>query len=379
MNMVRTPVRFLIATAIIGSTAMIARPADQRRPVQPRGRVQTIAFTPNGKNVITSDDASTWIWDADTGALVRELPCKQGRAITSITVSPDGRKILTTLNRVGPNDDQYGMVMWDIGGAEIRRFLGHKGTVTSVAFTSDGRTAVSASCDHTIGAWDVESGRRVRTLAGHEGDINQIAVTPDGRTVVSASGDYWKGELHDPSVRVWELSSGKLIKTIPNGKTAVDHMTLSADGKVLAYGGSSSYDKTVHILETERWTEVRRWNLAKHLSAMALSPDGAVLLAGCGDGGVHGKGDLLQLWDVRTGQRVENRFPEMSPPLAVSFSRDGKQAASGHGYFDLPRPPKRDLFGEMPVVLYDGLARLWDVADRKEVRLLAGPDKGAAP
>ncbi len=46
--------------------------------------------------------------------------------------------------------------LWDVAtGKEIRTFVGHTSTVDSVAFSPDGRTALSGSGDRTLKLWDV--------------------------------------------------------------------------------------------------------------------------------------------------------------------------------------------------------------------------------
>jgi WD40 repeat protein len=48
--------------------------------------------------------------------------------------------------------------LWDVAtGREIRTFFGHEEPVNSVAFSSDGRTALSGSKDDTLRLWDLTS------------------------------------------------------------------------------------------------------------------------------------------------------------------------------------------------------------------------------
>jgi WD40 repeat protein len=77
--------------------------------------------------------------------------------------------------------------------------------VRGVAITPDGSRAVSASDDHTLRVWDLQSGQSLRTLEGHLGWVLEVAITPDGRRAVSAS--------HDSALRVWDLQSGEEIAT----------------------------------------------------------------------------------------------------------------------------------------------------------------------
>jgi len=66
-----------------------------------------------------------------------------------------------------------------------------------VAFTHDGRFAVTASEDGTIKLWDVGTGKEFRTFTGHIGFVTGVAVSPDGHHLSSSGAD--------GSVRIWQL------------------------------------------------------------------------------------------------------------------------------------------------------------------------------
>jgi len=89
---------------------------------------------------------------------------------------------------------------------------GHTDAVDAVAVTPDGRRAVSASRDHTLRLWDLESGQTLRTLEDHTAYVLAVAVTPDGRRAVSASFDH--------TLRLWDLSSGQTLYRVDSKKGA---------------------------------------------------------------------------------------------------------------------------------------------------------------
>lgn len=80
---------------------------------------------------------------------------------------------------------------------------GHQGWVTSLAITTDGQRAVSASSDQTVKVWDLEQLQILHTLKGHNAWVTAITVTPKTPRVISASfKDYPK---------VWNLEQGTLL------------------------------------------------------------------------------------------------------------------------------------------------------------------------
>jgi WD40 repeat protein len=60
----------------------------------------------------------------------------------------------------------------------------HADPVNAVAVTPDGRRAISASSDHTLRVWDVESGTLIAAFTG-EGPLLRCAIAPDGRTIIA--------------------------------------------------------------------------------------------------------------------------------------------------------------------------------------------------
>ena len=109
------------------------------------------------------------------------------------------------------------------GTALLRTLEGHSNWVNGVAVTADGNLAVSASVDHTLKVWDLESGRALRTLEGHSGSVNGVAVTADGKRAVSAS--------EDRTLKVWDLESGHAVRTLEGHSNLVTDVAVVADGK----------------------------------------------------------------------------------------------------------------------------------------------------
>ena len=73
------------------------------------------------------------------------------------------------------------MRLWEMESGRCLRVLeGHTKSVWSVAWSPDGRCALSAAADDTVRLWEVESGRCLRVLEGHMDCVISVAWSPDG-------------------------------------------------------------------------------------------------------------------------------------------------------------------------------------------------------
>src|SRR5207302_10855600 len=94
-------------------------------------------------------------------------------------------------------------------GREVRRFEGHTGVVSSVAFAADGRQVLSGSWDKTARLWDVAGGRELCRFEGYREEIWSVAVAPDGRHALCGGGGDLRDDRYrrgrDWGLRLWEL------------------------------------------------------------------------------------------------------------------------------------------------------------------------------
>ena len=102
--------------------------------------------------------------------------------LVAAVYSPDGKHIATA--------GSLGVFLWDAEtGALLRTFRGHTDWVRSVAFSPDGKRVLTGSDDSTAKLWDAETGQEIRTFRGHTGWLSSVAFSPDGKRVLMAGGD----------------------------------------------------------------------------------------------------------------------------------------------------------------------------------------------
>ena len=209
---------------------------------------------------------------------------------------------------------------------------GHAGEVIAVAFTPEGKSLISASCDRTIKLWDVETGKNTATLRGHANAILALALSRDGKMLASADGD--------GQIKLWNAVTGKNIATISESPEDLLTLALSPDGRILASATSQSKLKLWDVVSAKNIAVLHRDGPT--VRCIAFSPDGKTLASG-------GEGKAVSLWDVRSGKHIAALNGHAGHVHTVAFSPDGKILASGSG---------------------DITIKLWNVASRQNIDTL---------
>jgi WD40 repeat protein len=360
------------AALLVGSAAR-AQEHVRLVPQLGNGAVQFVAFSPDGRFVVTLD-GSLRLWDVTSGNLIRVLVGNANDQFASAAVSPDGRLLVT--------EDYSGLAqLWDAAtGNQIRSFEGHSEPVEAVSVSPDSRFVLTGGNDKTAGLWDIATGKQIRLFAGHAGAVHSVAFSPDGRFILTGSDD--------GTARLWDVATGKQIRSFDGQTDAVYSVAFSPDGSLVLTGNK---DGTARLWHASTGDQIRSFQADKRrinvdIYAVAFSPDGRSLLTGGRDGAVH-------LWDAATGQRIRSFEGHANDVGSVAFSPDGRfvltgsvdstarlwDAASGQqirSFEGHTKDVKSAVFSPdgryMLTGISDGTARLWDSGTGQQIRVLAG-------
>jgi WD40 repeat protein len=224
--------------------------------------------------------------------------------IVSIAFSSEPEMVIGTASRDGTAR------LWRHSSADDRWLSStlrrHVGPVNSIAFSFDGRSAVTAGRDGTIRVWEVASNLNTVVLTDPGGEVLSAVFGPGGRTVVSGGAD---GRL-----RVWD-TAGRDHKTANlENLGRITAVAYSSDGRSIAVAGQ---DRTVRIVDPTSLAQ--RFVLSGHTTpatSLQFSADGRTLASAGGE---------VKLWNASEGRLLHT----LAGAHCAAFSRDGRTLAAG--------------------------------------------------
>jgi WD40 repeat protein len=294
----------------------------------PRGLVQTIVFSPDGKTVFTSSmlESTGWLWDAETGQRKRRLVADgKGRPLTA-TFTPDGRYLVAGYGFPGTSSGgDWAACLWRVSdGKLIREFSGHKDMVRTLALSPDGREL--ATWDRhaaKVRLWELHTGRLIREIAWTDRDDALLAYSPEGEllglVLDRKGGCETRNLLSGEVVARWTVSGGGSGRAV------------SPDGRLLAAreGGRPYPERVVirRVATGEQLCELPLKNVT-HFSTIAFSHDGTrVAVAGVGHSDY--REDTAYLFSTATGRQLRTIRGHWGKIGALAFSPDGTRLATG--------------------------------------------------
>ena len=190
--------------------------------------------------------------------------------------------------------------------AMLRATLRHAGPLTTVAWSPDGATLLTASEDHTAQLWDAASGEPKGPRLRHRGPIWAAAFSPRGTVVATVSRDF--------TGRLWRADTGLPAGPPLRHRKPVWVALFSPRGDSLL---TSSDDGTARLWDPETGEPLNI--ILRHdapVEAAAFTPDGALIATAS-------SGNELRLWDARTGSQLGQPVNLGSRASVVVFSPDG--------------------------------------------------------
>ena len=231
--------------------------------------------------------------------------------VQSLAFSPDGRTLVT-----GSNDGT--LRFWDTTGlTALLAFKAHGGAIRHLEFAGDGRSLVTSSTDRRPKVFDAERGQEKLALRKHRSDADGAAFSPDGRMIATIFTNTKEGG----EVRFWQTTTGQELGTVRVAGTQILALDYAADG--LRPGARLPRRLGAH-LATHGFGRPRDGGGAArpHRScwgsgAVAFSPRGDLVASAGVDG-------TARLWGAADGREHRVLTAHVREVRSVAFSHDGR-------------------------------------------------------
>lgn len=314
--------------------------------------VNSVAFHPYENRLASAgDDGTVCVWDISSQERLHTIQVYDGVPAYGVAYSPDGKVVYACGQ---PND----IAILDIDREQvIDRLTGlHERSVEAIAVSSDGRLLASASSDHVLGLWNVETCQLLSNREEHPRRMSCVQFFPDGRHFVTGGiggqVTIWDVENCTPVAKLYRPDGIQQVSTTALGTVAVGDrggtvtvwQVLSPTGDLLAspqllaswradeeriYGLSFTPDGS-SVVSSSRSGRVAQWPLKPTARVLRLGervephrpwmnglfamPDGTI---------VTGSSNALVRWNIAT--RDESVLLETTGPVTTtSVSPDGK-------------------------------------------------------
>ncbi|CAN5600555.1 hypothetical protein BH20ACI3_BH20ACI3_14060 [soil metagenome] len=235
------------------------------------------------------------LWDTESGSRIRDLTSSPlgnlgslgntGSMPSSINPGAIMNPGSTKSGSIAmPNMTDMSAMMTNMMGAMSAGTMGQ--TVTSVAFSPDGRTLATGGVE-TKSNFDMAT---MMSGAMNQGKKSKKQPTPDPQDFMKSMKVETTGQ-----VRLWDVASGSQVGDLKGHGKGVTEVAFSRDGRLLASG---STDNTIRIwdLATKRETRTLTGHTS-NIESLDFSPDSRLLASAADDGGTF-------VWDTTTGEHL---------------------------------------------------------------------------
>lgn len=194
---------------------------------------------------------------------------------------------------------------------------GHRGRITKLAYSPNGRWLASSSSDGTLRLWDSDSGQLTKILVDPDGSIVDLAWSADSKNLIGIGSLGSKRWVWDPELGKVQLASD--TPTIEKLRQDTHSVSWSSEGDMPV----RTIDEIINLWEIDLPDGGRSFQ--RTATAFALSPDRSTLAFGDGDGSI-------QVLYLESGRLRSVCTPSWCGPVySVAFSPDGDVLATCSG------------------------------------------------
>ena len=204
--------------------------------------VLCVAFTPDGKGLLTGGEGKVFLYDTATQRQVAELPGLSG-PVLALAVSPDGKTLAASAGNQ--------VKLYDLGERKAKAVLDGRREgvrITGLAFVDEGNLLAASGTDGQTTLWDVAAGKWRTPLPAQPTPIVSLAATRDGQTLALGCADRL--------VRIVDVRTGQLRAVLPGHTREVLGVAFSNDRGFLVSAGTAQSEWYVAGGEIKVWRSI---------------------------------------------------------------------------------------------------------------------------
>lgn len=261
------------------------------------GPVRCLAWSADGTQLaagggLPGELGEVKVWKAPfdgTGPAKPSAEMKEHKdVVEGVAFSPAGDAVITA------SDDEKALAVGLEDRKVVARMQDHNNRVVAVAVSPSGKFLATGSLDKTVKIWSGKDYKPLANLDNTGGQVYALAFLPqDTLAVAGEDGNLRLFRLQESRTGSLSSVSSNLVRTFGGNRTAILALAFGAKGNWLVSGGE---DKTINVYDVNSGN--RKYQLKESPEAvysLAVSPDGALIAAGCRDGKVR-------LWTTADGK-----------------------------------------------------------------------------
>ena len=264
------------------------------------------------------------LWNLET---LKELRRWSGHSgwVTAVAFSLDGQILIS-----GAEDGS--LILWDVNGVQVRELRGNSGSLTGLAVVPGTGFLLSGSADGFLILWELKTGIRVQVYDEASSPITALAVAANRLTAVTAH--------QDGSLQLWSLYKSLPIQHFENQGNAINSVAISPDASWILFTNSAQPNLFLHKIDSLSGTLLNQQLFGCIPGHLALSPDASYALVPCQEVIFQ---VYIQNWNL---QRSFSESPDRINAIAIN--QDGRIGLSASS---------------------DATLRLWNLGDQLDYQI----------
>jgi WD40 repeat protein len=207
-----------------------------------------------------------------------------------------------------------------------RSYFGRTPSNADWMFSPDSRYVMIEGIEATV-LLNAADGTTVKSFDGFEtGTLPLLAISPDNRFFATGSTG-----SEDASVHLWDMNNGREVWNLrdPAGTTTIAYsLAFTPNGRFLLANEELFNEKAqtdvrkLRLLDVAARREIRQFD-GQSSFVYAFSPDSRFLLT------VDASANVVNLWSIPTGEKVQQFVGHLANVTSVAFSPDGRFVLTG--------------------------------------------------